>query len=135
MTGLEVLSHDQCWDRLRAHVVGRVVFTQRALPAIRPLNYSVHGSHVLLRPHSARLADCLDGQVVAFEVDQIDEATQQGWSVVATGTARLVRDPGELARLDGLAASSWVGGDPPSTVVVTVGELTGRLLTPVATAL
>jgi nitroimidazol reductase NimA-like FMN-containing flavoprotein (pyridoxamine 5'-phosphate oxidase superfamily) len=128
--GLDVLTHDECWDHVREHTVGRVVFSDRALPAIRPLNFTVNGPHILLRPQSRRLAEKLDGQVVAFEVDEIDEVAQLGWSVVVTGTARHVRDPAELTRLDSLAAPSWVGSDPPNTVMITVGDLTGRVITP-----
>ena len=36
--------------------------------------------------------------VVAYEADTIDPATHLGWSVVATGYARLVTDPEEPAR-------------------------------------
>jgi nitroimidazol reductase NimA-like FMN-containing flavoprotein (pyridoxamine 5'-phosphate oxidase superfamily) len=129
--GLDVLTHDECWEHVREHTVGRVVFTDRALPAIRPMNFTVSGSHILLRPQSRRLADQLDGQVVAFEVDEIDERAQQGWSVVVTGTARHVRDPAELIRLDSVAAPSWVGSDPPNTVLITVGDLSGRVIAPV----
>ena len=132
MDGLDVVGLDDCWQLLRGRTVGRVVFTLRALPAIRPLNYTVSGAHILLRPQSRRLAEQLDGQVVAFEVDEIDELTHQGWSVVITGTARHVVDVAELARLGGLAATSWVGGDEANTVVITVGDMTGRMISPAA---
>jgi hypothetical protein len=36
--------------------------------------------------------------VVAYEADVIDPVEHLGWSVVVTGTARLIRDPAEVAR-------------------------------------
>ncbi len=47
------------------------------------------------------------GNVVAFEVDDIDMASRSGWSVVLTGLIRLVRDPGELAQLHALRLPAW----------------------------
>lgn len=38
------------------------------------------------------------GVVVAYEADVIDPETHLGWSVVITGYARRVTDPGDLAR-------------------------------------
>jgi hypothetical protein len=46
--------------------------------------------------------------VVAYEADEIDPATLSGWSVLVTGTATRVVDPGALARYDSLLLP-WIG--------------------------
>ncbi|MCQ8770927.1 pyridoxamine 5'-phosphate oxidase family protein [Streptomyces telluris] len=103
--------------------LGRVVFTRRALPAIRPVNHVVDGGDVVIRTHEgAALAglaarpeqtraagnrDPGQGVVVAYEADAIDPGTHLGWSVVVTGYCTLVTDPGELARYEALLEPWW----------------------------
>ncbi|WP_037622798.1 pyridoxamine 5'-phosphate oxidase family protein [Streptomyces aureus] len=82
--------------------LGRIVFTQHALPAIRPVNHIVLGGDIIVRTHhgaalAAHIQDSpAPGVVVAYEADVIDPGTHTGWSVVATGYASLVTDPAEL---------------------------------------
>ncbi|MCQ0021676.1 pyridoxamine 5'-phosphate oxidase family protein [Streptomyces somaliensis DSM 40738] len=84
--------------------LGRIVFTQRALPAVRPVNHLMDGEDVVVRLHDgATLASLVApadtaGVVVAYEADAIDPETHIGWSVVVTGYAHRVTDEGELAR-------------------------------------
>ncbi|GGN79775.1 hypothetical protein GCM10011579_064620 [Streptomyces albiflavescens] len=85
--------------------LGRIVFTRQALPTIRPVNHVLDDGDIVIRTHEgaaltsqARHADHT-GVVVAYEADVIDPDTHLGWSVVVTGYARLVTDPGELDRI------------------------------------
>ena len=126
MDRLETLDALECRALLANHTVGRVAFTERALPAIRPVNYTLQGMHIVLRTRADGLAARLDGQVVAFEIDEVDLETQSGWSVVVTGTARVVRDFSELLRLDATASPTWVGGDHDTAVWITPGQISGR---------
>ncbi|WP_282692503.1 pyridoxamine 5'-phosphate oxidase family protein [Streptomyces sp. CC208A] len=93
--------------------LGRIVFTQQALPAIRPVNHLMDGEDVVVRLHDgATLASVVtpahtSGVVVAYEADVIDPETHVGWSVVVTGYAYRVTDEGELARFTGLLRP-WV---------------------------
>src|SRR5437868_5240567 len=93
---LEILSVQECWRLLGEQRVGRIAFTDRALPAIRPLNYVQAGQNLVLRVSADALGSRLDGQVVAFEVDEIDTAGRVGWSVVVVGTVRMVRSEAEI---------------------------------------
>jgi uncharacterized protein len=126
MDRLETLSADECRDLLASRSVGRVAFTERALPAIRPVNYVLQGNHILLRTNADGLAARLDGQVVAFEIDDADTDSRTGWSVVVTGTARVLREAGELLRLDASPVTSWAGPDHLTGVLITPGQITGR---------
>ncbi|TDU05835.1 pyridoxamine 5'-phosphate oxidase-like protein [Streptomyces sp. 846.5] len=82
--------------------LGRIVFTENALPAIRPVNHIVLGGDIIVRTHlGAALAahvqgTATPGTVVAYEADDIDPSTHLGWSVVVTGFGRLVTDSTEL---------------------------------------
>ncbi|GGT07320.1 hypothetical protein GCM10010271_07230 [Streptomyces kurssanovii] len=84
--------------------LGRIVFTQQALPAVRPVNHFMDGDDVIVQLHDgATIASIVaptdaTGVVVAYEADVIDPETHTGWSVVVTGYAHRVTDPSELAR-------------------------------------
>jgi nitroimidazol reductase NimA-like FMN-containing flavoprotein (pyridoxamine 5'-phosphate oxidase superfamily) len=130
MNRLESLDPRECHALLASHNVGRVAFTERALPAIRPVNYALQGNHIVLRTQADGLAARLDGQVVAFEIDEVDADTQTGWSVVVTGTARVLTDPSDLVRLDAVPTSSWAGPDRSTAVCITPGQVTGRRILP-----
>jgi nitroimidazol reductase NimA-like FMN-containing flavoprotein (pyridoxamine 5'-phosphate oxidase superfamily) len=130
MNGPEALTRDECWERLRAASVGHVAYTARALPVIRPVRYVVNGQHLLLLTTWDELARQVDGQVVAFEIDALDGRSGVGWSVVALGTARFLQEPGESARYGAYSVTSWSGADHPHRVLLTVGDLSGRVLLP-----
>ena len=127
MNRLESLDQRECHSLLATHSMGRVAFTERALPAIRPVNYTLQGNHIVLRTQADGLAARLDGQVVAFEVDAESET---GWSVVVTGTARVLREPADLVRLDSVPVSSWAGPDHHTAVCITPGQVSGRRILP-----
>ncbi|MFF2775387.1 pyridoxamine 5'-phosphate oxidase family protein [Streptomyces sp. NPDC058052] len=103
--------------------LGRIVFTEQALPAIRPVNHVVDGGDVVIRTDEgaalarrAREAGTR-GVVVAYEADEIDTAGRLGWSVVVTGYCRLVTDPEEAARYAAVLRS-WT--DRPREQVVRI---------------
>lgn len=82
--------------------IGRIVFTARALPAIRPVNHVLVDGDVVLRCHSgAALLGAID-QVVAYEADAIDPKTHAGWSVIVTGKAEEITDAAEVATYERL---------------------------------
>jgi len=88
MTGHDTLSAPECWELLSGHDVGRLAYTESALPTIVPVAYVVVGAHLVLRFRSERIATQLDGQVVALEVDDVDHGGDQGRTVVVvTGRA------------------------------------------------
>lgn len=98
------LDTDEALRLLAGVPLGRIVFTRRALPAVRPVNHLVDGGDIVVRTHEgaaltlqAREAGS-NGVVVAYEADDIDLDARLGWSVVVTGYCRLVDDPEEAAR-------------------------------------
>lgn len=90
---------------------GRVVFTHRALPAIRPVNHVVVDGSVIIRTNLGTAVGAAAGRgtVVAYEADAIDAESRTGWSVVVTGVAQLVTEPRDLARYATLL-HPWVDG-------------------------
>lgn len=120
------LTPAQCLELLRSGCVGRVVFTERALPAVLPVSYGVYGEDVVIRTEStSRLAEAARTGVLAFEVDDIDIATRTGWSVVVTGLPILVEDPTQLERVAAVL-DPWIRRDGDLVVRIPSTVVTGR---------
>ncbi|MFI9561131.1 pyridoxamine 5'-phosphate oxidase family protein [Nonomuraea endophytica] len=123
--GMQALSRGQCLRLLSSMPIGRVVFTDRALPAVQPVRFLMDGEHIVIRTVAgSKLAAATRDAIVAFEVDDFDPQMSSGWSVTAIGRARGVHDAGEIAHLSTLALIG--GGD--HFVVIGTEEISGRLV-------
>ncbi len=122
------LSESECLDLLRAELVGRIVFTEKAMPDIRPVNYVLDGRDVIIRTRGDSWARRVADTVVAFEVDHIDNETHTGWSVVLLGTATIVTDIDTLVRVTDFRHRPWAPGHRDRYLRVQTGQLTGRRL-------
>jgi len=108
-----------------------VVFTQFALPAIRPVNHIVEGDRIIIRTHLGSAIDSAvagTGTVVAYEADMIDPDDHLGWSVIVIGRARRVTDPGEVARYREIL-QPWVSGAMDDVITITADMVDGFRLT------
>ncbi|MEU6912806.1 pyridoxamine 5'-phosphate oxidase family protein [Streptomyces olindensis] len=128
--GFRELSRQECLRFLPKVPVGRVVFTRQALPAVLPVNFgTADDGAVLLRTSVASaLVSAIAGAVVAFEADEFDALAHSGWSVVVTGTATLVTDPDEHARLLREGPRAWHPAPDDVFVRVAPELVTGREL-------
>ncbi|MFD4605923.1 pyridoxamine 5'-phosphate oxidase family protein [Streptomyces sp. NPDC058464] len=129
--GFRELDRWECLGLLAGVPVGRIVHTRDALPAVLPVNFALdRDGAVLLRTSAAsELVRAIDGSVVAFEADEVDAATHVGWSVVVTGPAAVVSDPGEHERLVRDGPRSWVPSPREVFVRIEPELVTGRRLT------
>ena len=125
-----VLSRDECLDRLARAAIGRVAITSQALPAVVPVNYVLSGSSILFRTRPfGMLANACDRTVVAFEVDDLAEDGRSGWSVLVVGVAEHVEGSAAVRALaTGLSSAAGDGRD--QFVSITIGKVSGRLITP-----
>jgi len=124
---LEELTVAECLGFLAPGGVGRFLFTAERGPVAIPVNYRMLGEDIVFR--TARATGVAAGAQlprVSFDVDHIDDALGEGWSVLASGTAHLVTAPAELAEVAALGISPWAGGERDTYVRLTVSETTGR---------
>ncbi|MET0234295.1 MAG: pyridoxamine 5'-phosphate oxidase family protein [Kibdelosporangium sp.] len=130
LPAVEVLSEYECFRLLPKVPVGRIVFVDRALPAIQPVNFAAHGQTVVIRTGTySRLAIAATGTVVAFEIDEFgQDGVRTGWSVVAVGRASQVTDPAELVEVRQLGLRPWAGGTKEFYVRVDIELISGRRL-------
>lgn len=126
---LENLERDNCLKLLHTVRLGRLVFTENALPAIQPVNFRVwHGDIVIRVASGAKLAAAVGKHVVAFEADELDSDLRAGWSVAVVGHAELITDVDDLVVLSGIFLRPWVDGCRDYFVRIRAEQVTGRLL-------
>lgn len=126
---LRELGREESLRLLGSVSLGRVVFTHRALPAIRPVNHLLDDGRVIIRSHSgaAIVTAAEQGVVVAYEADTIDPDEHVGWSVVVTGVARMVRDPAAVARYE-QQLRPWVEQPMDQVIAITPEIVAGFAL-------
>ena len=120
--------------RLLASVpVGRVTFSHRALPTIRPVNHLVTSDQIIIR---ADLGTALSGEVepyggmvVAYEGDMLEAEDRAGWSVVVVGRARRITDQAAADRYR-QALHRWVSGPTADVLAIQPEIVTGFRLAP-----
>jgi transcriptional regulator with XRE-family HTH domain len=124
---LETLSEAECRGYLGTGGVGRFLFTQARGPVAVPVNFRMLDGDVVFRTEAGTGEHAGAGQRhVSFEVDHLDETLGEGWSVLLSGHARVVTDPGELAQVQGLGVQPWAGGNRDSYIRLTPAVVTGR---------
>jgi transcriptional regulator with XRE-family HTH domain len=121
---LEELSPAECRACLAPGGVGRFLFTAERGPVAIPVNYRMLGDDVVFR--TGRTAGAAQLPQVSFDVDHIDDALGEGWSVLASGDAHLVTSRTELEQVTALGISPWAGGERDTYVRLTARETTGR---------
>jgi transcriptional regulator with XRE-family HTH domain len=126
---LQALSKAECRDYLGAGGVGRFLFVDARGPVALPVNYRMHGDDIVFRTGGdSSLAAAATGQRrVSFDVDHLDDALGEGWSVLVSGTASQVTDPAELDQVRALGIAPWAGGGGRETYIrVVPSQITGR---------
>jgi len=107
--------------------VGRIAFGTLNGPVVVPVNFAVLADTLVVRTAEGTVIDGHADEQVALEVDHIDEALCQGWSVLVRGAAHRVAHPAELRRLQEEAAVwPWAGGEREVYVRIVPREITGR---------
>jgi hypothetical protein len=100
---VEVLDEAQCLALMVTMPLGRIAFTEGALPAVQPVAFALGDGEVLVPTHrGSQVAMASRGAVVGFEVDDFDAGARTGWIVTVVGASRVISDADEVGRLDEL---------------------------------
>jgi transcriptional regulator with XRE-family HTH domain len=125
---LEALTPAECRAHLETGRVGRVVFCASRGPVALPVNFRFSNGEVLFHT-TVKQATELEAQgTVGFEIDRIDDAFSDGWSVIVTGSARVVDDPDQLVEHAQQEIIPWAGGARNAVVAIATEEVTGRVI-------
>ncbi len=126
---LEVLDQHECLRLLRSVPLGRLVFTEAGLPAVRLVTFYIDGDTlVFLSTAGDKLRAAQRGDIVAFEADDVDADQHRGWTVTAIGRLSVVPvdEHAELHRR--LPLHSWASPTNAHLIRLGLERLTGRRL-------
>jgi hypothetical protein len=121
------LREDECWELLATRPVGRIAFDDVDGIAVLPVNHEVREKTIVFRtsPHST-IARRVNGEPVTFQVDDIEEFHQSGWSVMFRGRADIADIDLHGGAVDG--PLPWPEGLRPVVVRIEPHRVTGRRL-------
>jgi nitroimidazol reductase NimA-like FMN-containing flavoprotein (pyridoxamine 5'-phosphate oxidase superfamily) len=129
---IEDLEDDECLALIAGGGIGRIAYTSRFGPAVLPVNYVWRDGAVVFRTaangpldEDLRTGIANADYKVAFEIDSIDQAAQQGWSVLIQGPAHHVTGAEEDAARE-TGVESWAPGDRELFVRIVPSRITGR---------
>ncbi|MDR2988333.1 MAG: pyridoxamine 5'-phosphate oxidase family protein [Nocardiopsaceae bacterium] len=130
---LERLEPDECLRLISPGGVGRLAYSGRYGLTVFPVNYQMLDGAVVFRTaeYSPTDEDLRTGMPaaeydVAFEIDSIDEAAREGWSVLIHGPAHHVDNLTERDRIAQTGVEPWAGGDRQHAIRITPHRISGR---------
>ncbi len=124
---IEHLSADECMALIAPGGIGRFVFVDQREPVAWPVNFRIVDGDVVFRTNSGSAAlDALSDGDTSFEVDRVDDALTEGWSVLLTGVSRVITEPIERERARASGVTPWAGGEHDAFVRMEPQTITGR---------
>jgi hypothetical protein len=126
--GVRTLDRIECLDFLPTKRVGRLGYVTEDGPRIVPLNYVATADAIVVRTLAyGEVARYSVDRRVAFEVDELDESSRSGRSVLVVGTARMV-SVDELQKIlnQGGGPEPWAGGTRTLFLTIPMTIVTGR---------
>ena len=133
-TKMQELSSDECYRLLATQQIGRLGVNAEHYPLIFPVNYALDSAGVIVvRTHPGTKLAAADHANVTFEVDEIDQWTRSGWSVLVRGLAEEVTSAhrAELVeRTQASGAQPWAPGEHGRWLRIIPHAVSGRRIVP-----
>jgi len=134
---IEQLDEAECLRLIAPGGIVRIAYQSRFGQAVLPVNYMLHEGAIVFRTalHSALDEDLQTGiadaeYLVAFEIDELDMAGRQGWSVLIQGPAHRVESDAERASVVQAGVQNWAPGNRELFVRIVPSRVTGRRIRP-----
>jgi pyridoxamine 5'-phosphate oxidase-like protein len=128
-SGLQILDQGDCLKLLRSVPIGRLVFTLGGLPVVRLVNFAVTDHAVVFATTDGDKYRAAErGDVVAFEVDDVDQDRHLGWTVTATGHLSVVDQDEADAIRSTLPLRPWAPNRDHHLIRLAIELLDGRRL-------
>ena len=96
---------------------------------IRPVNYAFDArmrSVVFRTAAGSKFYALLKSAHAAFEIDETDEASRTGWSVIMHGVTDELTNPADVRRLEGLGLEPWASGPKAHWMHIRAWTVSGR---------
>ena len=132
---LDRLDEAECLRLISPGGIGRIVYMGRYGLTVLPVNYKLHHGSILFRTgqDSPTGEDLQTGIAhaeyqVAFEIDNIDPAAHEGWSVLIHGPAHQMTTDTERALVEESGVEPWGPGPKELAIRITPDRIAGRRL-------
>jgi nitroimidazol reductase NimA-like FMN-containing flavoprotein (pyridoxamine 5'-phosphate oxidase superfamily) len=129
----EPLDEAECLRLISSGGVGRLAYVGRYGPTVLPVNYAVHEGTIVFRTAHDSPADedlrtgIADAEYkVAFEIDELNPALREGWSVLVQGSVHHVTSEDERASVLEAGVEPWAGGVRELFLRIQPTRITGR---------
>jgi uncharacterized protein len=124
------ISPARCQELLQSQSVGRLAWQAADGPQILPVTYAWHEGTVIFRTSPyGMLSELVRPTEVAFEIDELDQKTRRGWSVVLQGRAQGVAEPDQLTRMWTVGGVvPWAAGVRNVFIQIVPHRITGRVV-------
>ncbi|HEY0450793.1 pyridoxamine 5'-phosphate oxidase family protein [Actinophytocola sp.] len=128
-TRVRSLGERECWSLLGGSEMGRLCYTEAAMPVVRAVPFEVAGAGIVvaLRASTVRAGAFEKPTIVAFEAGEWARGRRRGWSVQVVGRALAV--PGHP-----VTGLSWMDGEATVYVRVNADVLSGERVGPACDA-
>lgn len=121
------MDEEECLGLMARCRLGRVAVSIGAVPAVFPVNFGLLDGNIVFRTGTGTKLDAaMRNSVVAFEVDEVDLRTQEGWSVLVVGVADELKDQALLRRALALPLAAWAPGTRDHVVCLRPEFISGR---------
>ncbi len=125
---IEELDEATCVELLGAHHFGRIAVVVEGSPVIFPVNYLYQDGRVAIRTDPGTKLTAAAMGSVAFEIDEVDDQSHTGWSVLVTGRGFDVSDALDHVseEIRSFPVDTWAPGDKASWIRIEPLAVTGR---------
>lgn len=132
---LSEIGEAECLALLAQESLGRLAVVRDGRPEIFPVNYAIDGQTITIRTAAGVKLSYGSFAHVAFEVENIDPTTREGWVVLVRGFAEEITDGADAwsVRARGVRTDPWVQGTHEHYLAIVIAEVSGRRLTSPAT--
>jgi nitroimidazol reductase NimA-like FMN-containing flavoprotein (pyridoxamine 5'-phosphate oxidase superfamily) len=127
-----VLHADECRRLMTTRRFGRIGLAGARFPLILPVNYTLDDDVIVIRTDSPSITAAGGFTRVAFEVDDVDERSRSGWSVLVQALAEEVTGDRRDALAERLrpATEPWAPGEHGHWIRLIPKAVTGRRIVP-----
>jgi nitroimidazol reductase NimA-like FMN-containing flavoprotein (pyridoxamine 5'-phosphate oxidase superfamily) len=130
---VERLDEAECLRLLGIRGLGRLVYNSRYGPMALPVEYAMHEGSVVFRTTQDTFTDedlrtgiAHAEYHVALEVDQIDLAAREGWTVLVRGAAHHLDTEAERASILSTGVEPWTEGEPEHAIRINPASIWGH---------
>ena len=134
---IQELTEQECLTLIAGGGIGRIAYAGRYGQTVLPVNYELLDNTIVFRTgEDSPLEEDLQTGIrhaefqVAFEIDEINVAEKDGWSVLIQGPAHHIDSDAERAAARQTGVQPWSGGAKEHYIRIVPTRITGRRIHP-----